>query len=116
MIVQIAKARGAYVIATASDRNLEYLKEIGADEVIDYRATRFEDAVRNVDAVVDTVGGETLVRSEQVLRDGGRLAGSTPSRRSSRPASSGSISIRRICWTPLRRRRSTTAADELAAR
>jgi NADPH:quinone reductase-like Zn-dependent oxidoreductase len=81
MIVQIAKARGAYVIATASDRNLEYLKEIGADEVIDYRATRFEDAVRNVDAVVDTVGGETLVRSEQVLRDGGRLVtlvGSVP--------------------------------------
>ena len=81
VIVQIAKARGAYVIATASARNHDYLKEIGADEVIDYRATRFEDVVRNVDVVVDTVGGETLIRSEQVLRDGGRLVtlvGSVP--------------------------------------
>lgn len=73
VIVQLAKARGAYVIATASAPNHKYLKEIGADEVIDYRATRFEDKVRNVDVVVDTVGGDTLSRSVQVLRDGGRL-------------------------------------------
>ncbi len=49
--------------------------------MIDYRSTRFEDVVRNVDLVVDTVGGETLLRSEQVLRDGGRLVtlvGSVP--------------------------------------
>jgi NADPH:quinone reductase-like Zn-dependent oxidoreductase len=81
VIVQIAKARGAYVITTASARNREYLESIGADEVIDYQATRFEDQVRNVDVVVDTVGGDTLVRSEQVLRDGGRLVtlvGSVP--------------------------------------
>ena len=81
VIVQIAKARGAYVIATASAGNHEYLKRIGADEVIDYRATRFEDVVRNVDVVVDTVGGDTLIRSEQVLREGGRLVtlvGSVP--------------------------------------
>jgi NADPH:quinone reductase-like Zn-dependent oxidoreductase len=81
VIVQIAKARGAYVIATASASNHDYLKSIGADQVIDYRATRFEDVVRNVDVVVDTVGGETLMRSEQVLRDGGRLVtlvGSVP--------------------------------------
>ena len=81
VIVQIAKARGAYVIATASAANHDYLKSIGVDQVIDYRATRFEDVVRNVDVVVDTVGGDTLVRSEQVLRDGGRLVtlvGSVP--------------------------------------
>ena len=81
VIVQVAKARGAYVIATASARNHEFLKEIGVDEVIDYRTTRFEDVVRNVDVVIDTVGGETLARSEQVLRDGGRLVtlvGSVP--------------------------------------
>jgi len=81
VIVQMAKAKGAYVIATASERNHPYLREIGADEVIDYRTTRFEDVVRNVDLVVDTVGGETLLRSEQVLRDGGRLVtlvGSAP--------------------------------------
>jgi NADPH:quinone reductase-like Zn-dependent oxidoreductase len=81
VIVQIAKAQGAYVIATASARNHEYLRQIGASEVIDYRATRFEDVVRNVDVVIDTVGGETLARSEQVLREGGRLVtlvGSVP--------------------------------------
>jgi len=73
LVVQIAKARGAHVIATASARNHDYLRGIGADEVIDYRAVRFEDAVKNVDVVVDTVGGETLQRSPAVLRDGGRL-------------------------------------------
>jgi len=81
VIVQIAKTRGAYVIATASAANHDYLKSIGVDQVIDYRATRFEDVVRNVDVVVDTVGGDTLVRSEQVLREGGRLVtlvGSVP--------------------------------------
>lgn len=73
VVVQIAKARGAYVIATASERNHEYLRQIGADEVVDYRAVRFEDVVKDVDVVVDTVGGDTLERSPQVLRDGGRL-------------------------------------------
>lgn len=81
LVVQIAKAQGAYVIATASAGNHDYLRQIGADESIDYRAVRFEDVVRNVDIVVDTVGGETLLRSERVLRDGGRLVtlvGSVP--------------------------------------
>jgi NADPH:quinone reductase-like Zn-dependent oxidoreductase len=81
LVVQIAKAQGAYVIATASARNQDYLHEIGADETIDYRAVRFEEVVRNVDVVVDTVGGETLARSEPVLRKGGRLvtlAGTVP--------------------------------------
>jgi NADPH:quinone reductase-like Zn-dependent oxidoreductase len=73
VIVQLAKARGAYVIATASAQNHKFLKEIGADEVIDYRTTRFEDVVRNADVVIDTVGGDTLSRSVGVLRDGGRL-------------------------------------------
>jgi NADPH:quinone reductase-like Zn-dependent oxidoreductase len=73
IVVQLAKARGAYVIATASARNHAYLRALGADEVIDYRAVRFEDVVRDVDIVVDTVGGDTLTRSPQVLRKGGRL-------------------------------------------
>lgn len=71
--VQLAHWRGAHVIATASERNHEYLKSIGADEVIDYRTTRFEDAAKNIDVVLDTVGGETLARSPAVLRDGGML-------------------------------------------
>lgn len=81
MVVQIAKARGAQVIATASERNHAYLREIGVDEAIDYRSTRFEDVVKDVDVVVDTVGGDTLTRSAAVLRDGGRLVtlvGSVP--------------------------------------
>ena len=81
VIVQLAKARGAYVIATASARNHKFLREIGADEVIDYRTTKFEDVARNVDVVVDTVGGDTLTRSVHVLKEGGRLVtlvGSVP--------------------------------------
>lgn len=71
--VQLAHRRGAHVIATASERNHEYLKSIGADEVIDYRTTRFEDAAKNIDVVLDTVGGDTLARSPVVVREGGML-------------------------------------------
>jgi NADPH:quinone reductase-like Zn-dependent oxidoreductase len=73
MAVQLAHWRGARVIATASERNHEYLKSIGADEVIDYRTTRFEDVARNIDVVLDTVGGDTLARSPAVVREGGML-------------------------------------------
>ncbi len=71
--VQVAKARGAHVKATASARNRAYVESIGADEVIDYRAVRFEERVADVDLVFDTVGGETLARSLAVVRRGGRL-------------------------------------------
>jgi NADPH:quinone reductase-like Zn-dependent oxidoreductase len=73
MAVQIAKARGAYVIATASARNHDFVASLGADEVIDYRSVKFEEAVKDVDLVLDTVGADTTARSPQVLRDGGRL-------------------------------------------
>jgi NADPH:quinone reductase-like Zn-dependent oxidoreductase len=73
MVVQMAKSRGAFVVATASARNHDYLRGLGADQVIDYTTTRFEDVVRDIDIVVDTVGGDTLARSPAVLRDGGRL-------------------------------------------
>ena len=62
--VQLARWRGARVTGTASAANLDFVRGLGADEVIDYRAERFEDVVRDVDVVFDTVGGETL---EQVL-------------------------------------------------
>jgi NADPH:quinone reductase-like Zn-dependent oxidoreductase len=71
--VQIACRRGAHVIGTASARNLALVRELGAEEAIDYRATRFEDVVRDVDVVFDTVGGETLERSWGVLRPGGTM-------------------------------------------
>lgn len=73
MAVQLAHWRGAHVIATASERNHEYLKSIGADEVIDYRTTRFEDVTRDIDVVLDTVGKDTLARSPAVVREGGML-------------------------------------------
>ncbi|MEV4157900.1 NADP-dependent oxidoreductase [Nocardia salmonicida] len=69
--VQIAKARGAYVIATARADNHAFVHDLGADEVIDYTTTDFVDAVRDVDVVVDTVGGEYGPRSLRVLRPGG---------------------------------------------
>ena len=79
--VQFAHIRGAHVIGTASKRNTAFLKELGADEVVDYSSARFEDVIRGVDAVIDTVGGETLDRSWGVLRPGGILvtiAGDAP--------------------------------------
>src|ERR1700751_1496239 len=61
--VQLAREIGAYVIATASEHNVEFARGLGADEVIDYRARPFEDAATGVDVVFDTVGGDTLARS-----------------------------------------------------
>jgi NADPH:quinone reductase-like Zn-dependent oxidoreductase len=71
--VQLAKAEGAYVIATASARNQAFLKELGADEAIDYGKTRFEDVVKDADVVFDTRGGETQARSFEALKQGGIL-------------------------------------------
>lgn len=73
LAVQIAKARGAYVIGTASAAKHDLLRELGADEVIDYRTTDFEDVVSDVDVVIDAVGGDHGRRSLKVLRPGGHL-------------------------------------------
>jgi NADPH:quinone reductase-like Zn-dependent oxidoreductase len=71
--VQFAHWIGANVIATASARNRDFLRELGADETIDYTTTRFEQVVRDVDVVFDMVGGDTLERSYGVLKTGGVL-------------------------------------------
>jgi NADPH:quinone reductase-like Zn-dependent oxidoreductase len=71
--VQLARWTGARVTATASAHNSDFVRGLGADEVLDYRTTRFEDVVAGADAVFDTVGGETLARSWGVLKPGGRL-------------------------------------------
>lgn len=76
--VQIAKARGAHVIGTASAGKHEFLRSLGADEVIDYRETDFTEAVKDVDVVLDTLGGETSVRSLRVLRPGGIVVSILP--------------------------------------
>lgn len=69
--IQIAKARGARVLATASTANQDLLKQLGADGAIDYTKTKFEDVARDVDVVLDTVGRETLARSYDVVKKGG---------------------------------------------
>ena len=69
--VQIAKARGARVIATASTANQDLLKKLGADVAIDYTKTRFEEIAKDTDAVLDPVGKETLARSYDVVKKGG---------------------------------------------
>ena len=69
--VQLAKQAGALVIATASGKDAAYVRALGADGVIDHRGRRFEEGVKEIDVVIDTVGGETLDRSYGVLkRDG----------------------------------------------
>lgn len=70
--VQLAKWRGAKVIGTAS-RNLDFLRELGVDEIIDYSAVPFEEVVRDVDVVIDTIGGEVQERSCMVLKPQGIL-------------------------------------------
>ncbi|MFG2127233.1 NADP-dependent oxidoreductase [Streptomyces sp. NPDC048751] len=76
--VQIAKTRGAYVIGTASAGKHDYLRELGVDEAIDYRETDFEEAVKDVDVVLDTIGGDHAVRSLRVLRPGGAVVSILP--------------------------------------
>ena len=75
--VQIAKALGAYVIATASGGKRKFVEGFGADEVIDYAAVDFTDVVRDIDLVLDTIGGDTARRSLAVLRPGGHLVTAT---------------------------------------
>jgi NADPH:quinone reductase-like Zn-dependent oxidoreductase len=71
--VQLAHQKGIRVVATASTNDAEYLRDLGADQVIDYRTMRFDDVVKDVDAVIDLVGGETADRSYGVLKPGGVL-------------------------------------------
>ncbi len=73
MAVQQAHHAGAYVVATSSAKNIDFVRNLGADEVIDYRTQDFT-RVRDIDLVLDTIGGETLERSWSVLRANGRIA------------------------------------------
>ncbi|MFJ6794216.1 NADP-dependent oxidoreductase [Streptomyces sp. NPDC091268] len=73
LAVQIAKALGAYVIGTASAAKHELLRDLGADEVVDYRTAAFEDEVGEVDVVIDAIGGDVGQRSLKVLKPGGHL-------------------------------------------
>src|SRR5258705_10320017 len=73
LAVQLAKWKGAYVFATASTKNQDLLRQLGVDKAIDYTQQRFEDVARNIDIVLDTIGGETQERSWSVLKKDGVL-------------------------------------------
>jgi NADPH:quinone reductase-like Zn-dependent oxidoreductase len=72
-VIQMARMRGAHVIATASAQNLKFVRGLGAEHAIDYSAEKFEEQVRDLDVVFDCVGGDTLRRSWSVLKPGGRM-------------------------------------------
>jgi len=71
--IPIAKIRGARVLATASTANQDFLKQLGADLAIDYKTQKFEDIAKDVDVVIDGVGGETLRRSYPIVKKGGMI-------------------------------------------
>ena len=71
--VQLARRARLRSIATAGTKDIDYVRALGADKVVDYHTQRFEDEVKDADAVLDLVGGETLTRSFRVLRAGGKL-------------------------------------------
>ena len=81
MAIQIARHLGATVLTTAGQRNAELVKQLGADVAIDYRSVRFEDVARDCDVVLDSAGGETLLRSFACVKPGGVVVsiGDTPS-------------------------------------
>ena len=79
LAVQLAKWKGAYVVGTASKPNHDFVKALGADEVFDYAAGRFEEELRDFDVVLDAVGPDVAARSYPVLRKGGMLVSITHS-------------------------------------
>ena len=92
--IQLAKHLGARVITTASASNHDYLRNIGADEIIDYNAVDFTRIVRDCDAVFDTVGGDVAQRSFTVLKPGGRAAFIASGAQAPKPDRSDVIALR----------------------
>ena len=73
LAVQLAKWKGAYVIGTASENNIDFLKELGTDEVINYKKQKVEEVLKDMDVVFDTIGGDAQVKLLQVMKPGGIL-------------------------------------------
>lgn len=99
MAVQLAKNKGAYVIGTSSGRNEEFVRKLGADEFIDYKKAKFEEEVRSVDVVFDTVGGDTQERAFQTLKRGGVLV-STVSPPSAEKAKQFGVTVAMVAMMP----------------
>ncbi len=92
--IQLAKHIGARVISTASAGNLDYVRSLGADQVIDYNAQDFSKVVSNVDAVFETVGGDVATKSFAVLKPGGRAAFIASGQQPPKPERSDVTSLR----------------------
>jgi len=92
--IQLSKHLGAHVITTASASNHDYLRKIGADEIIDYNAVDFTKIVRDCDAVFDTVGGDVAQRSFTVLKPGGRAAFIASGAQAPKPDRSDVVALR----------------------
>jgi NADPH:quinone reductase-like Zn-dependent oxidoreductase len=99
MAVQLAKNKGGYVIGTGSGRNEDFVRKLGADEFIDYKKAEFEDKVKAVDVVFDTVGGDTQERAFQTLKRGGVLV-STVSPPSAEKAKEFGVTFAMVAVTP----------------
>ncbi len=95
--VQFAKVKGAEVFATASAEALDYVRGLGADRVIDYKAERFEDIVQDADLVYDLIGGETEARSWRVLKRGGTLVSTVHEPDAEKAAAAGVRATRYTC-------------------
>jgi len=95
--VQFAKVKGAEVFATASAESGDYVRRLGADRVIDYKAERFEEIVQDADLVYDLIGGETEERSWQVLKRGGTLISTVHEPDADKAAAAGVRASRYTC-------------------
>jgi NADPH:quinone reductase-like Zn-dependent oxidoreductase len=92
--IQFAKAKGAHVITTASAAHIDFLRRLGADQVIDYEAQRFEEIVAEADVVFDLIGGEVQERSWQVLKKGGVLVSTLNEPSKEKAAAAGTRGMR----------------------
>ncbi|AFS78522.1 zinc-containing alcohol dehydrogenase [Gottschalkia acidurici 9a] len=73
MAIQLAKNAGVYVITTATESNKDFLKELGADEIVDYTTVNFEEVLQDIDLVIDTIGGTTQEKSYRVMKPAGKM-------------------------------------------
>jgi NADPH:quinone reductase-like Zn-dependent oxidoreductase len=92
--IQFGKAKGAHVTTTVSAQHMDFVRRLGADEVIDYQAQRFEEVVHEVDVVFDLVGGEIQDRSWQVLKKGGVLVSTLTEPSKEKAAARGARGLR----------------------
>src|SRR5213596_3261903 len=99
MAVQLANVKGAHVIGTGSGRNEEFVRGLGADQFIDYKKAKFEEKVRDLDVVFDTVGGDTQERGFQTLKGGGFLV-STVSPPSAEKAKEFGVAVAMVQMMP----------------